>query len=331
MLKTLNSCAHEWLISLTESEDEAQLDVRLIASMSAILKTEQIAVFVAKQDFVEQDVTLISDNLTQLDFTPEEIKHLYQKLQDNKIHTCLRSQVRISYIPICHCESVIGFVVAVHKTGGILDAKQFDTAVNVLHVYANQRHILFKSRLDPLTELLNRKTFDNKLMKLFTGHDYNERRGQVDENFAWYLAMLDIDNFKQVNDQFGHVIGDEVLILIARLIKANFRSEDYIFRYGGEEFAVLFKCAEEDTAVFILERLRKMIADYIFPQVGSITISSGFTELKRSNPLSILVKQADLALYDSKQSGRNRVTNFKKIEHLHNTECVVEHEHELFK
>lgn len=331
MLKTFTGCAHEWIISLTEAEDEAQLDVRLIASIQAILETEHIAAFTTKMALVEQQVTLISDNLTQLGFTPEVIDYLYLKLQDNKIHTCQRAQTRISYIPICHCESVIGFVVAVHTMGESLDTKQFGTAVNVLQIYANQRHILFKNRLDPLTELLNRQTFGNKLMEVITGHDHNERRDQVDEHCSWYLAMLDIDNFKQVNDQFGHIVGDEVLILIARLIKANFRSEDYIFRYGGEEFSVLFKCAEEDTVVLILERLRGMIADYIFPQVGEITISIGFTELKSCSMLSALVQQADLALYHSKQLGRNTVTNFKKIAHLHNIDCVVEHEHELFK
>ena len=331
MLKTVNSCAHEWFISLTESEDEAQLNVRLIDSLQAILNTLKIAVFARENALTEQNITLISDNCTGQEFTSDSIDSLYLKLQDNKIHTCLCSQLRISYIPICHCESVIGFVVAVHTKEDILDTNQFGTAVNVLHIYANQRHVLFKNRLDPLTELLNRQTFESKLMEVIAGHDHNERREQSDEHCAWYLGMLDIDNFKQVNDQFGHVIGDEVLILIARLIKTNFRSQDYIFRYGGEEFSVLFKCAAEDIAVLILERLRGMIAQYIFPQVGTITISIGFTELESGRVLSTLVQQADVALYDSKRAGRNKVTNFKKIEGQHNIECVIEHEHELFK
>lgn len=257
MLHAVNGCAHEWFISLTESEDEAQLEVRLIDSLQAILQTQKIAVFARENVLTEQNIALITDNLTGQEFTPESIDSLYLKIQDNKIHTCLCSQLRISYIPICHCESVIGFVVAVHTKEDILDTNQFGTAVNVLHIYANQRHILFKNRLDPLTELLNRQTFESKLMEVIAGHDHNERREQIDEHCAWYLGMLDIDNFKQVNDQFGHVIGDEVLILIARLIKTNFRSQDYIFRYGGEEFSVLFKCAAEDTAVLILERLRR--------------------------------------------------------------------------
>lgn len=330
MLKTVNGCAHEWFISLTESEDETQLDVRLIDSLQAILKTQRIAVFANENGLKEQNISLISDDFTEQNFTPENIDSLYLKVQDNKIHTCLCSALRISYIPICHCESVIGFVVAVHTRDDIVAINQFGTAVNVLHIYANQRHVLFKNRLDPLTELLNRQTFESKLMEVTVGHDHNERRDQIDEHCAWYLGMLDIDNFKQVNDKFGHVIGDEVLILIARLIKSNFRSQDYIFRYGGEEFSVLFKCAEEDTAVVILERLREMIAQHIFPQVGMITISIGFTELKSCSVLSTLVQQADLALYDSKRSGRNKVTNFKQIEGQHHLICAIEHEHELF-
>lgn len=329
MLRTFTGCAHEWFIALTDSEDEAQLDVSLVASMQAILDTKRIAVFAIKKALIEQDATLIGDNLTGLDFTSEYIQDLYLKLQDNKIHICEATQARMTYLPICHGEFVIGFVVAVHSLADILNTKQLNTAVNILHIYANQHHILFKNRLDPLTELLNRQTFDNKLMEVITGHDHNERRDQFDEHCSWYLAMLDIDNFKLVNDQFGHIIGDEVLILIAGLMKHNFRSEDYIFRYGGEEFAVLFKCAEEDTAAHILERLRGMIAGYIFPQAGNLTISIGFTELKSRILISTLVQQADLALYHSKQAGRNSVTNFKKIAHLHNIDYVTEIE--LFK
>ncbi|PKH06104.1 GGDEF domain-containing protein [Moritella sp. Urea-trap-13] len=331
MRNAVNSCAHEWFISLTESEDEAQLDVRLIISLQAILKTQKIAVFARENALEEQNISLISDNLTQQDFTPETVDALYLKVQDNKIHCVEQQQARVSYIPICHCDTVIGFVVAVHMQCETLDTKQFMTAANVLHIYANQRHVLFKNRLDPLTELLNRQTFETKLMEVITGHDHNERRDHTEKQCSWYLAMLDIDNFKQVNDQFGHIIGDEALILIARLIKTNFRNQDYIFRYGGEEFAVLFKCAEEDTGVLILERLRKTIAQHIFTQVGTITISIGFTELASSSILSTLVQHADLALYESKRTGRNKVTNFRQIKHLHNSGQVVEHEHELFK
>ncbi|QFI37332.1 GGDEF domain-containing protein [Moritella marina ATCC 15381] len=329
MLRTFNGCAHEWFIALTESEDEAKLDLTLFASMQAILATSRIAVFSVKKALKEQSAALICDNLSCLDFSSQDIDNLYQKLQDNKIHISESLAERVSYIPICHGESVIGFVVAAHELGDIASTKQLNTAINVLHIYANQQHILFKNRLDPLTELLNRQTFNNKMMEVITGHDHNERRDQIDEHCAWYLAMLDIDNFKKVNDQFGHVIGDEVLILMAGLMKCNFRSEDYIFRYGGEEFSVLFKCADESTAEHILERLRETIAGYNFPQAKSMTMSIGFTELKSCTLIPKLVQQADLALYHSKESGRNSVTNFKIIAHLHNIDYVTEHE--LFK
>lgn len=329
MSSSFNNCAHEWFIALTDSEDEAQLDATLIASVQAILDTKRIAVFAVKKALIEQGATLICDNLTGLDFSSQTISDLYQKLQDNKIHIYESAEERVSYIPICHGELVIGFVVSAHTLTDISSSKQLNTVVNVLHIYANQHHILFKNRLDPLTELLNRQTFENKLMEVITGHDHNERRDQIDEHCAWYLAMLDIDNFKLVNDRFGHVIGDEVLILMAGLMKHNFRSEDYVFRYGGEEFSVLFKCADEDTAEHILERLREIIAGYDFPQAKSMTMSIGFTELKSCTLIPKLVQQADLALYHSKESGRNSVTNFKEIAHLHNIDYVTEHE--LFK
>ena len=131
-------------------------------------------------------------------------------------------------------------------------------------------------------------------MDIINGDGFAERRDNELER-QWYLAMFDIDHFKRVNDTYGHVIGDEVIILVARILKQSFRSEDYVFRYGGEEFAVLLLCDNKDQAMQVLERLRATVADFTFPQVKRLTISTGFCAFDNTSMVPELVHKADLA------------------------------------
>jgi len=119
--------------------------------------------------------------------------------------------------------------------------------------------------------------------------------------------MIDIDHFKRVNDTYGHLIGDEVLLLLARLMRTCFRFHDQLYRFGGEEFVVLMRCKNEVDAGHALERLRKNTENHLFPQVGHITISIGFSEVRTGDTPSGAFERADKAVYHAKASGRNRV------------------------
>ena len=121
-----------------------------------------------------------------------------------------------------------------------------------------------------------------------------------------WLAVVDIDHFKQVNDRFGHLYGDEVLILIANILRSSFRSHDRIFRFGGEEFVVLLRSTTLSTAHKVFNRFRLAVQEYHFPQVGQVTVSLGFVSTTRGSPVEIL-GQADQALYYAKEHGRNQV------------------------
>ena len=118
--------------------------------------------------------------------------------------------------------------------------------------------------------------------------------------------MIDIDHFKRVNDRFGHLYGDEVLILMANLLRTSFRAYDRIFRFGGEEFVVLLRSATEGKALQVLERFREKVQAYDFPQVGQVTVSIGFASIGAGAPIEI-VGRADQALYFAKEHGRNQV------------------------
>jgi diguanylate cyclase (GGDEF)-like protein len=128
---------------------------------------------------------------------------------------------------------------------------------SVLWISQNLQGLLDYGEKDALTELLNRKTFDDAFLNA-TGEQ--PHTGQPDQRTrqagaSSWLAVIDIDHFKRVNDNFGHLIGDEVLLLMARQMRLNFRFHDQLYRFGGEEFVVLMRCADHaDAAMALVER-----------------------------------------------------------------------------
>jgi diguanylate cyclase (GGDEF)-like protein len=190
----------------------------------------------------------------------------------------------------------------------------------MLQIYRNFCQLLQESQTDSLTGLANRKTFDECFSRVYElqpfGDDecsveVDQRRPTVQTNY--WLAMVDIDHFKLVNDRFGHLYGDEVLILLAHLLKNAMRNDDLVFRFGGEEFVLMIRCQSRDEAAGLLERLRKSVESQDIPQVGQVTISMGATEMIRNTFAGTLLDYADKALYYSKQNGRNRLTFFEDM------------------
>jgi diguanylate cyclase (GGDEF)-like protein len=167
------------------------------------------------------------------------------------------------------------------------------------------------SRTDGLTELLNQRTFqivmEGKIKRVKRGYD---------PSIA--LIMVDVDHFKNVNDVYGHPVGDEVLVELARRLKGGLRSNDAVARYGGEEFAVVLDNVNEKKAGSIAEKMRKEIGTRHFDTSAGpvdITASFGFSVLHRDHPISgeKLIEEADRALYCAKKSGRNMVVSYPEI------------------
>src|SRR5450756_1929387 len=131
-------------------------------------------------------------------------------------------------------------------------------------------------------------------------------------NTMFSMIMLDIDLFKNVNDTYGHLCGDEILVGLANLIKSCLRSMDTVARYGGEEFAVLLPETDGSQAIYTAERIRRAVEDYVFnvsDRELRITVSQGvatFPGQGIKGRFDIIAK-ADEALYEAKEAGRNRV------------------------
>lgn len=205
----------------------------------------------------------------------------------------------------------------------LIDPSNWAIIHNLLTIYGNLLLTLDEKERDKLTGLLNRQTFDDKLTQIISYYRKQALREGRGKGLSW-LAILDIDHFKKVNDEHGHLIGDEVLLVFSRLMEKNFRCTDLLFRYGGEEFVVILNCCTEEGAVCALERFRNTVEQHIFPQIKQLTASIGYVCLQDTMLPSTLIDQADQALYYAKDHGRNQIVSYKAISKLAGAPAAVE-------
>ncbi|MDP8241116.1 MAG: sensor domain-containing diguanylate cyclase [Candidatus Hatepunaea meridiana] len=163
--------------------------------------------------------------------------------------------------------------------------------------------------IDGLTNLFNRRFFNDQLMREF------KRSQRYDSSLT--LIMCDIDFFKHYNDNFGHLRGDTVLITVAQLLKTCVREVDFVSRYGGEEFAVILPEANLEHGILVAEKIRSVVEAHPFKYEnrqpgGKLTISLGVaTNTSDVDTINELINRADVALYRSKKTGRNRCETFE--------------------
>lgn len=161
----------------------------------------------------------------------------------------------------------------------------------------NQVEITKKAFHDGLTGVYNRNKFDEIL------EDEIKRATRYSTNFS--CALIDIDNFKNFNDTYGHLVGDEILITIAQCINAQVRETDTFARWGGEEFVLLFPDTSLEDAKIIAHKLRLTVEKAQHATAGNVTASFGLTEFIKDDTIESIIKRCDDALYDAKESGRN--------------------------
>lgn len=158
--------------------------------------------------------------------------------------------------------------------------------------------------IDELTGAFNRKYFNQTMKQLISDFRRTER--------TFSLALMDLDHFKQINDTYGHLVGDEVLQTFSELVRGSIRVEDTFCRYGGEEFALFMPNTPADSALLVVERIQRQFAGMDFQakhEQFRVTFSCGITEIRvtRDDPKA-LIGDADQALYASKHAGRNQTT-----------------------
>jgi len=152
---------------------------------------------------------------------------------------------------------------------------------------------------DSLTGQLNRRAGEQLLKQ------YDDGKQPLKKSLC--LIMMDIDNFKKINDTYGHVVGDQILKTSSQLINNNVRSTDSLIRWGGEEFLIIVTDSKLDEAMELAERMRRSIEQHIDKEAGRITASFGVAELQAHESTANLINRADKALYKAKLSGKNCV------------------------
>jgi diguanylate cyclase (GGDEF)-like protein len=207
--------------------------------------------------------------------------------------------------PILDEQRVLGLLEIEAERG--LEAREETLVTGILRIVRNHLALLDYGERDTLTGLINRKTFDASFGKLRA----RAERGS-DEEPSW-IGVVDIDHFKAVNDNYGHLFGDEVLLLVSRLMRDCFRGADQLYRFGGEEFVVVLDHANAAGAAVAFNRFRATVGGYAFPQVGKVTVSIGYTVLQTSDSPAGAIERADAALYYAKQNGRDQVQGYEDL------------------
>jgi len=158
------------------------------------------------------------------------------------------------------------------------------------------------SNIDPLTKLYNRKALEAELEELL--------RPSKERKLDLVIVMIDVDDFKRVNDTYGHIAGDKVLLFLAKLLKNSIREYDRAYRYGGEEFLVIFNRATKESAKKVTERILNLIRNnkLIYKnKTIQITLSMGMTEHQKGDTAESLIERADAALYEAKKNGKDQL------------------------
>jgi len=321
----------ELMAELTASRDREMLDGTLALVVSRLLKARGVtlASLVGEGD---QQRWWIRSSCQQSEHGSDCIPQPLEAIEPARPDTqpdwlaCLRTQEpllgadepSVSLWPLSS-DAVASELLELRTDTPLLPEDRY-RLVAMLRIYRNLTVLLDGCERDALTGLLNRASFEKAFMHAtaVSGSDRNRSDARRDNRrptqaVPQWLGVLDIDHFKRVNDLYGHVIGDEVLVLVARIMSSTFRACDKLYRFGGEEFAVLLSAPDEPSASAALERLRQQLDGYAFPRAGRVTASIGFTGLRAGDLPQSAFDRADRAVYHSKRNGRNQVHSFDAL------------------
>jgi diguanylate cyclase (GGDEF)-like protein len=322
------------VIGITRQRDIDSLERSLVSTLAEFVPLSSISIYklphLHEAGTVEETVRL---SITEQDDSGKN--HSWsngkQKVTANRhLNRCLQSVSIVRYEDEDGTTHQYYPVTLEHKISGalVLASRQpldpWHTLVEALvSIYNNYLAILNESERDKLTSLLNRRTFDFKLDRLLEEQraiqETYKSSGRIPEQrhpdpaYSAWLAMIDIDNFKRINDTYGHLFGDEVILMLSQKMRGFFRNTDLLFRFGGEEFVVVLEPTSPEMAKRTFERFSRMIADHEFPQVGKTSVSTGYARIMENDYPHAILERADKALYYAKESGKNRVCNFDEL------------------
>ena len=244
----------------------------------------------AKASFNSKYQDILSQSLSSYESTNNKFKELSQ-LQEQTIDEYSNNCIDILSLTNKFDE------IQSHMT------KEIEKANKIILNLTEKVKILEKaSNLDALTKVFNRRALNSYLGDICSNKNIN---------YNIHALMLDIDDFKIINDKYGHITGDKILIFISNILRKTLRDGDKIFRYGGEEFTIILNRNNDEECELIANRILKLISSNNLVYMGqkiSVTVSIGHTRLIENDIPDTLLARADKALYISKHNGKNKVS-----------------------
>ena len=321
------------VVEITGQRDFESLENSLVISLADIATVDSIMLLRYSSDGRTDILSVVINLVTETDAAGSPRYNLRTEPPtleiDPAMASCLENGETVvddsgsgvnTMLPTICAGSVSGALLL--KSPESLDA-HLNQLERVVAIFNNYQTLLNESERDSLTGLLNRRTFDTKLDRLLRTQLQNkqilvgsewmrEKRYLGPDSYAW-LVIIDIDHFKRVNDNYGHLFGDEVILILSQKMRECFRNSDLLFRFGGEEFVVILEPIPAPMAQTTLDKFREMIANLQFPQIGQVTISIGYSLVTESDYPAQVLEQADQALYYAKEHGRNQVHEFATL------------------
>ncbi len=328
----------EHIIKLTDHRDRDLLELTLSKAMISMLPIQRIVIArvmseegerrwleVARLDAkgggkLAAPMQVDFQTLAKLEDAPDRLKCL-QRREMVEIAWAGDDGPRINMLPLfSESRKDDEGVIEVHSEAALMP-EQLHVIEQLRRVYRNMYSLLEYSDRDALTGLLNRKSLDDAFYSAIleeldglTGAlkqscipkgVAQDRRHRVPVNY--WLGSVVVDNFAVINDTHGHLIAEEVLLLVARIMNNTFRTYDRIYRFDGEHFGVLMHCPDEALVLTAFERFRANVEKFNFPQVGRVTVSCGFTSVMAEDSPSSALEKTLSAVDFAQRSGRNRV------------------------
>ncbi len=292
------------IASLTDHRDVDVLEVSLLKTVNEMLVPDWAAIYHVTDSSPPEFAVKVAHGELSRDAPDESFSSLAGQRGVTAFSIIGRAREVIAYLLL--------------RRDAELSVVEHQTMSGLFRIYDNYLSVLKDSQVDRLTGLLNRNTFDfqlEKALNLIREVCKDEKNGhrRPRDSGAFFVGEIDIDHFKRINDNFGHLYGDEVLLIIARILQSTFRKTDLIYRFGGEEFIVIVYVDNETEAEMTFERLRRTVENHAFPQVERITVSIGVTRINDSSIPIELLGHADQALYYAKHHGRNQVCFYEKL------------------
>ncbi|MCK4974164.1 MAG: GGDEF domain-containing protein [Sulfurimonas sp.] len=295
-LKALVNEIYENLLERIEANENASKEQVVnylkdaVDIVSNINDSEIDSIEHAKAAFDNKYKELVNQSLTSYEYTNERFEQLTQ-LHEEALNECVNEQIDLPTLNDKFNEIQSHMTDEIEKANEII--VELTTKVKILEETTN---------LDALTKVFNRRALDSYLTDVCSNKSIP---------YNLHVLMLDVDNFKIINDKYGHITGDKILIFISNILRKTLRDGDKIFRYGGEEFTIVLNRNSDEECELIAERLLSLISSNKLIYMGqkiSVTVSIGATKLLKDDIPDSLLSRADKALYFSKHNGKNQVS-----------------------